>query len=141
MNSEDISALLNTKSIKPTPNRILVLKELVSATRPVNLADLENKLSPMDKASIFRVLDLFVEKEMIHVIDDGTRSFKYELCRSRTHHTFSDQHVHFCCNNCKRIFCLENVALPVIPVPDGFKTLSGNFILKGLCSKCNLAPS
>ena len=87
MNSEDISALLNTKSIKPTPNRILVLKELVSATRPVNLADLENNLSPMDKASIFRVLDLFVEKEMIHVIDDGTRSFKYELCRSRTHHT------------------------------------------------------
>ena len=137
MENEDRILLLTDKGIKPTPNRILVLKELDRATRPVNLADLEATLSPMDKVSIFRVLELFVEKEMVHVIEDGSRSMKYELCRGKSHHSLSDQHVHFYCTSCKETFCFEDIALPSVEVPEGFRPKTGNFTLKGLCPKCD----
>lgn len=59
MNSIDIENILNRKGVKPTSNRILVAKELLKASRPVSLADLEILLGfSMEKASIFRVLEL-----------------------------------------------------------------------------------
>ena len=91
MNSKDIENFLNRKGVKPTSNRILVAKELMKVSHPVSLADLEILLGfSMEKASIFRVLELFSEKEIVHVIEDGSRSFKYELCNGNTHHTISD---------------------------------------------------
>jgi len=59
MNTEDVENILTSKGIKPTPNRILVMKELMKSSHPVNLADLEIALNTIDKASIFRVLEFF----------------------------------------------------------------------------------
>lgn len=85
MYNDNIDNILTDRGIKPTANRILVMKELMKASNPVNLADLEVLLElSMDKASIFRVLELFAEKDVAHVIEDGCRSLKYELCHSGT---------------------------------------------------------
>ena len=74
MGNADIDAILESKDIKPTANRVLVMRELMKASHPVNLADLEVSLGfSMDKASIFRVLELFAEKDVVHVIEDGSR--------------------------------------------------------------------
>lgn len=137
MNSAEIENILTNKDIKPTANRILVLKELMKSTHPVNLADLEATLAPMDKASIFRVLKLFSEKDIIHVIEDGSRSMKYELCGGKTSHSPSDQHAHFYCENCGTVYCLDDVALPEINLPDSFRIKSINFMIKGLCPRCS----
>ena len=105
MSSIDIENILNRKEVKPTSNRILVARELMKASHPISLADLEISLGfSIERASIFRVLELFSEKEIVHVIEDGSRSFKYELCYGDTHHTISDQHVHFYCERCKELF-------------------------------------
>lgn len=126
------------KGIKPTSNRILVMRELMKASHPVSLADLERTLGfSMDKASIFRVLELFAEKEIVHVIEDGSRSFKYELCHSGTHHTISDQHVHFYCEQCKETYCFESVSVPLVNMPEGFYPHAINYMIKGVCPKCS----
>lgn len=137
MLSEDVNNILALKNIKPTPNRILVLKELMKASRPKSLADLEETLYPMDKASIYRVLEMLAEKEIIHVIEDGSRSLKYEPCHSHDGHVINDQHVHFYCERCKETFCLEDIKVPEISVPDGFEPRSVNYVLKGLCPDCS----
>lgn len=63
MGNIGIENLLNGKGVKPTSNRILVMRELNKASHPVSLADLEVLLGfSMDKASIFRVLELFPRK-------------------------------------------------------------------------------
>lgn len=63
MGNTDIENLLNGKGVKPTSNRILVMRELIKASHPVSLADLEISLGfSMDKASIFRVLELFQKR-------------------------------------------------------------------------------
>lgn len=138
MDSTHIDDILNGKGIKPTPNRILVMKELLKAPHPVNLADLEASLEfSMDKASIFRVLELFAEKDVVHEIEDGSRSLKYELCHSSKKHSIADQHAHFYCERCKETFCIESARVPMIDIPDGFIPRSINYMIKGICPKCS----
>lgn len=137
MNNSEIEKILTSNGIKPTANRMLVLKELARRTHPINLADLEMSLDPMDKASIFRVLELFSEKDIVHVIEDGSRSLKYELCHGKEHHSFSDQHAHFYCEKCGSLFCLDDVKLPTIEIPQKYKVKSINFMFKGICPNCD----
>jgi len=136
MNHTDLDELLIRKGVRPTSNRVLVLRELMNAPRPVSLADLEDTLDTLDKTSIFRVLELFAEKDIVHAIEDGSRSLKYELCHGDTHHSIADQHVHFYCERCREVFCFESVNVPLIDVPDGFHASSVNYMLKGLCPGC-----
>lgn len=136
MNTNEMENILTSKGIKPTSNRMLVLKELEKSSHPVNLAELEMSLHPMDKASIFRVLDLFSEKDIVHVIEDGSRSLKYELCNRKDNDPLSDQHAHFYCEKCGSVECLEDV-VPDIPIPEKYKVKSVNFMFKGICPKCN----
>ena len=90
MGNDDINSVLAEKGIKSTSNRILVMRELAKASHPVSLADLEISLEfSMDKASIFRVLELFSAKHIVRVIEDGSRSLKYELCGSGAHYSSS----------------------------------------------------
>lgn len=138
MISNDIEEILNGKGIKPTSNRILVMKELMKALHPISLADLEALLEfTMDKASIFRVLELFAEKDVVHVIEDGSRSLKYELCHSGNKHSIADQHAHFYCEHCKETYCIETASVPMIDIPDGFTPHSINYMIKGICPKCS----
>lgn len=138
MSNNDVEDILTRKEVKPTSNRILVMRELIKASHPVSLADLEVLLGfSMDKASIFRVLELFSEKDIIHVIEDGSRSLKYELCHSGTHHTIADQHVHFYCERCKETYCFEDVSVPLVNIPEGFLPHTINYMIKGICPKCS----
>lgn len=137
MNAADIEKALERKGVKPTPNRILVMRELIKATHPVSLADMERLLEfSMDKASIFRTLELFAAKDVVHVIEDGSRSLKYELCQSHSHHSIADQHVHFFCERCKTTYCFEEVKVPEVDMSEGFRPRAINYVIKGICPKC-----
>lgn len=133
----EIQQILDRKDIKSTPNRILVLKEFIKTSHPLTLANLESLLEfSMDKASIFRVLELFARKDVVHVIEDGSRSSKYELCRSDSQHSIGDQHIHFYCEKCKNIFCFEDQQIPIVDIPEGFNPHSINYMIKGICPDC-----
>lgn len=136
MNNHEIDTFLTENGVKPTANRILVVRQLMEASRPVSLADIELKLDTIDKSSIFRVLELLTEKEMVHVIDDGSRSLKYELCHNHGHIDSTDEHVHFHCERCGETLCLDGVSVPEVAVPADFTVHSANYILKGICPDC-----
>jgi Fur family ferric uptake transcriptional regulator len=136
MNTEEASSRLELKGIRPTANRILVYRELSAVSRPVSLADIEDAMPQMDKSSIFRVLTLFLAHDVVHSFTDGRGVVNYELCGSSTrcHHT--DGHLHFYCETCQRSFCLEDVHLPDIELPQGFIPHSVSFVIKGECPQC-----
>ncbi len=137
MDNAQIEGILNSKGVRPTANRILVMKEFLKASNPISLADLEMSLDfTVDKASIFRVLELFAEKDVVHVIEDGSRSLKYELCHSDDKHSIADQHPHFYCERCKETYCIETAKVPMIDMPEGFTPHSINYMIKGICPKC-----
>lgn len=133
----DIIGRLNQKGVKPTANRILVLKELLRFSAPASLSDLEKRLVSMDKSSIFRTLTLFHKHDVVHAFQDGRGTLSYELCESEGECEHNDHHVHFFCEKCQQTFCLDHVNLSLFELPKGFIAASASFVIKGICAKCN----
>lgn len=136
MTQEEIITKLHHKGVKPTANRILVYKTLAALDHPASLADIEGRQLQMDKSSIFRVLTLFHEHDVVHAFEDGRGILNYELCHSDGACTMNDNHVHFYCESCQRSFCLDNIHLHDIELPEGFHAHSLSFVVKGECAEC-----
>ena len=127
---------LESRRIKPTAMRILVLQELVECEIAMSLRDLESRFERADKATLYRTLKTFEEKKLIHSIDDGTGSVKYALCEEGCECSTNDQHVHFHCIQCGETYCLKNSKIPLINIPSGFKAHSISMVYKGTCVNC-----
>ena len=137
MSGKECETLLASHDIKPTANRIVVAKTLAAAERPMSLSELEYKILSIDKSSVFRVLTLFREHHLVHVIEDGGDGVRYELCHSHDGHAEDDdQHVHFYCERCHRTFCLHDTPIPTVSLPEGYRLTSINYMVKGLCPEC-----
>lgn len=132
----NIEQRIENHGIRPTPVRGLVLGVLDDSVRPLSSLEIEQALDTVDRSSITRTLSLFVEKGLVHIIDDGTSSAKYEACPSPHHHTCNDMHVHFHCRVCGRTYCLSGTPPPPVSVPYGFLPESTNYLLTGLCPDC-----
>ena len=137
MEQEPILRLMEHHGVKPTANRILIAGALSRAGRPMSMGELEDALETVDKSVISRTLSLFREQHLVHVIEDGGDGVRYELCHSHHDDHDDDTHVHFHCESCGRTFCLEDIPVPEVPVPDGFKPSSVNYMIKGLCPDCS----
>lgn len=137
MEAKDLATSLELKSVKPTANRILVLKALKEQARPLSLTDLEDILATMDKSSIFRVLTLFLEHDIVHSFEDGRGILNYELCTSKAVCNQSDAHIHFYCESCRKSFCMDDIPFPAFELRQGFTMHSVSFVIKGECPECN----
>lgn len=136
MNSQDIISRLESKGIRPTANRILVMKILMGEQNPQSLSNLERKMVSMDKSSIFRTLTLFLEHDVVHAFEDGRGVLCYELCEEKGACDHHDGHIHFYCESCQRSFCMEDIHIPSFELPEGFYPHSISFVIKGECPDC-----
>lgn len=137
MTHSECEQLLTEHDVKPTSNRIMVLKALDAAGGPLTLSELETRLLSVDKSGIFRALQLFREHHLVHAVEDTGSGLHYELCRSHSHDHDDDLHAHFYCENCGRTFCLEGVPVPEVDVPQGFMPQSATYMIKGTCPQCS----
>lgn len=136
MNSQDMISRLESKGIRPTANRILVMKTLMGEQNPQSLSNLERKMVSMDKSSIFRTLTLFLEHDVVHAFEDGRGVLCYELCEEKGACDHHDGHIHFYCESCHRSFCMEDIHIPSFELPEGFYPHSISFVIKGECPDC-----
>lgn len=120
MNSQDMISRLESKGIRPTANRILVMKTLMGEQNPQSLSNLERKMVSMDKSSIFRTLTLFLEHDVVHAFEDGRGVLCYELCEEKGACDHHDGHIHFYCESCQRSFCMEDIHIPSSSCPKAF---------------------
>ncbi len=140
---EPLEALLLQRDIRPTANRLLVLKALAEEDCALSIVDIEARLGTIDKSSVFRTLTLFLSHHLVHCVDDGSGMMKYALCSphchcgEETHHGLTDLHTHFRCERCGRTFCLRGLPVPSVPLPKGFVLNSANYVLMGLCPDCS----
>lgn len=128
--------LLKKGDIKPTANRLLVVRELLSSSSPMSLIELETALETLDRSSVLRVLNLLVENDVVHVFEDGRGVSKYEICHGETHCSLNDMHAHFYCEKCNKVYCFEEIIAPKINIPTEFEIRSVNYMLKGICPEC-----
>jgi len=131
----DEQSLMNA-GIRVTANRLLIWRHVRHSFQGAfSLADLESALPTLDRSTLFRTLALLSEAHLLHDIDDGSGSQKYCVCHwDDTRHCMG--HVHLTCQVCHRTFCLTNVRIPPVALPEGFEPSETEYVVKGTCSEC-----
>lgn len=132
----DIEERLKCKGVKPTSMRLWIYKELMEAHHPLSMKELEEKMVTAERSTIFRTLTLLLQHQLIHGIEDGNGTLKYEICHGHEDCTINDQHAHFYCQVCQRTFCLHHIPIPHPTLPKGFHSNSVNYMIKGICPNC-----
>ena len=134
----DIEQQMLIHGVKPTATRLLVFEALREAEDALSLNDLEQCLETVDKSTIFRSLTIFKQNHLVHEINDGSGSLKYEPCLHdhENEEGDSDQHTHFFCTECQHTYCLKTIQAPIVELPEGFSVTGINYVLKGICPDC-----
>ena len=136
---ERIADLLKRNQLSITDSRKKILELFQKSGGALAHADIE-KISGQhfDRVTIYRTLQTFVDKGIIHTIPTADNSVLYALCKdecSAGHH--HDNHVHFICDECGTTYCLDHVTIPAIDLPQGFKAKQTDLVMSGVCNKCD----
>jgi Fur family ferric uptake transcriptional regulator len=78
-----------------------------------------------------------MEKGIIHTIPTTDNSIKYALCKDECqegHH--HDNHVHFVCEQCGTTTCMDEIHIPGIQLPKGYRVSQINMVVNGVCKNC-----
>lgn len=91
-----------------------------------------------DRATIYRTLNTFLEKGIIHKIPGEDSVIRFALCPDECedgHH--HHEHVHFRCTKCDTTSCLDEVSDVNIQLPPGYTKSDANYLIVGVCANCN----
>ena len=130
---------LKRNQLSITDSRKKILELFTKSKGALAHADIEHQSgTEFDRVTIYRTLQTFVEKGIIHTIPRADNSVRYALCKDECvegHH--HDDHVHFMCDICGTTFCLDQVNVPKITLPLGFVATQMDLVVSGKCMKCN----
>jgi Fur family ferric uptake transcriptional regulator len=130
--------ILKKNQLSVTGSRKTILEIFLSGVGAVAHADIEKYAGEkIDRVTVYRTLQSFMEKGIIHTIPSVDNSIRYALCKddcTEGHH--HDNHVHFLCSECSKTICLDSVVIPEVKLPRGFKPLERQMIVTGICIEC-----
>jgi len=135
---EDITNMLKRNSLSLTASREKILQLFLSNDGALSHGDIEKKAGErFDRVTVYRTLQTFTEKGIIHTIPTADNAVRYALCKdncSEGHH--HDHHVHFICQQCKQTLCLDDVVTPDIKLPRGYALSHIEVVAEGVCRQC-----
>ena len=133
--------LLARHGLRPTPVRRAVLAAITAKPYALSSADIERELGPgTDRITLYRTLKSFEQQGLLHRVPDNTDVLRYAACSvecSAVAHL--DNHVHFRCTACAHTFCLNQVAVPAVALPGGYRAEQADYLLSGTCQQCQAA--
>ncbi len=136
--SDQIEALLKRNNMSITDSRKRILQLFLEQTGALAHGDIEKRAGEkFDRVTVYRTLQTFVDKGIIHTIPTADNSIRYALCKdecSEGHH--HDHHIHFVCNNCGNTYCLDDVVTPEIKLPKGYTAGHVEVVVEGICKNC-----
>jgi Fur family ferric uptake transcriptional regulator len=134
-----IDDLLKKNELSVTAGRKQILELFLQQEGALSHSDIEKRAGgKFDRVTVYRTLQAFLEKGLIHSIPTADNSIRYALCKddcSGGHHR--DDHVHFICNTCGNTMCLEDILIPPIKLPGGFVIEQVEMLVSGVCKSCN----
>jgi Fur family transcriptional regulator, ferric uptake regulator len=129
-------ALLENSRLKKTPNRISVLSVFLENDHALSYQEIEAALPEnFDRVTLYRTLHTFEAQGITHkVVGETTR---YALCSGHCNeHRHEDNHLHFHCTRCGKVFCLDDHLIPDIQLPRGYVVNDIDMIVQGVCRDC-----
>lgn len=135
---DTVSDLLKKNNLSITESRKKILYLFLEQPGALAHGDIEKKAEEkFDRVTVYRTLQTFVDKGIIHTIPTADNSIRYALCKdecSAGHH--HDHHIHFVCSNCSNTYCLDDVVTPDIKLPKGYSTEHIEVVVEGVCKNC-----
>ncbi len=135
---EQLLDILKKNQLSVTDGRKKILEMFLKSPGALAHADIEKKAdASFDRVTVYRTLQTFVEKGIIHNIPTTDNSILYALCKDNCeagHH--HDNHVHFICDVCGTTICLDDVTVPEVKLPKGFRAKQSKMVVNGVCSDC-----
>lgn len=134
---QTIEEILRLSNLSVTDTRKKILTLFQQANGALSHGDIEKQTKDFDRVTIYRTLQIFTEKGIIHTIPTADNAIRYALCKSNCsegHH--HDNHVHFLCDVCGKTYCLEQIAVPEVRLPNGFRHQQTDVVVSGKCDVC-----
>ncbi len=131
---------LRNAGLRRTPVRIGVLDQLAQGNKPVSVSEILGHMPDhTDAVTVYRTLNTFIKKKLIHRIVGEDREWRYALggrMQKKQH-----QHPHFVCEDCGTVECLISSAVPKnlidrLKIAANYTVTYSEVVLHGLCPKC-----
>ncbi|ANE51666.1 Fur family transcriptional regulator [Flavisolibacter tropicus] len=133
-----IADVLRRNHLSVTDSRKKILSLFLQHKDALTHGDIEKKAGEkFDRVTIYRTLQTFVEKGIIHSIPTSDNAVRYALCKDCTEGHHHDDHVHFMCDNCNATICLDNVVSPKMELPAGYVANDVQVVIHGICKECS----
>lgn len=134
-----IKDILKKNKLSVTASREKILHLFLEQTGALAHGDIEKRAGEkFDRVTVYRTLQVFVEKGIIHTIPTADNSILYALCKDdceEGHH--HDHHIHFVCTRCHKTYCLDDVVTPEIKLPRGYSAKQVEVVAEGTCKYCS----
>jgi Fur family transcriptional regulator, ferric uptake regulator len=142
MVDDPVARVLKRSKLRRTPVRAGVLEVLAKAPRPLGAVEILEKLPPhTDAVTVYRTLNTFTRKNVLHRVRGEDRVWRYALGDPHPTDSGSHQHPHFVCEECGKVECLRDAEIPgdFVPslgVPAHYAIRYPEVVLHGVCPKC-----
>ena len=131
--------MLASKALEATRNRLYVLEVVGNNQFPLSADDIYKTLersTSINRVTVYRILDLLVERGIIERLSTGGRAAYYGLAPNDHH----EPHPHFYCKSCGQMDCLTPESLNIDTDPL-WKTFPGRIDkvevrVDGICKNC-----
>lgn len=135
----EVEEFLRAAGLRKTPVRVGVVEVLSKAGRPMSVPQILGKLKGVDSVTVYRTLNTFVEKELVHRIKSDDRSWLYAM--GAAHKAHEHKHPHFVCESCGKVECLEESTVPdnfikQLAVAKDYEVSYSEVVLHGTCPTC-----
>lgn len=136
-NDVRLKKILKSHNLRVTECRLQVVQFFLDRKTALSQIDLENQFQQYDRVTLYRTLNSFLDSGILHKIPNSQGAASYGLCHetcSPDHHDHN--HIHFKCNSCGQIQCLDDKSIPKVSLPEGYRIEAVNMIVDGVCVKC-----
>lgn len=118
--------------ISPSFTRVKILDYIQESKNHPTVEDifssLIDELPTLSKTTVYNVLNLFEEKNIVKSLLLDKTVTRYELVE--------EEHAHFKCNVCGSVFDIPKPTI-IMPTLQGFSIEEDEVTLKGTCSDCS----
>lgn len=136
---EAVKDILRDYDLRTTTTRSDILKIFLDNEFALAHGDIESRMEDgFDRVTVYRTLKTFLDKGILHKVLDDEGTTKYALCKEAcSSHNHDHEHVHFKCTTCNNTTCLDEVHVPKIQLPSGYKFYEANLLVQGICKDCS----
>lgn len=129
--------ILHKYNLKQTGCREGILSLLLEAGQALSENEIKEALDKKyDRTTFYRSFKTLLEHKIIHKIVVDNLLVKYAPDITVTG---KQNHAHFYCERCASVLCVDSVPIEQPQLPNGYKVLETEMIIKGVCNNCTLS--